>query len=377
MRAAAALYALAVAVLAAAVGQARGDDEVVRIEAVTVALDPNTPERVDVGLARFEAGFVLRAGDPRFGGLSGLLVDPDGTHALAVGDRGTIWRIELVHDQEDRLHSFGEARVWALNHPPFDGSGPAADDAESLAWLAPDGLAIAFEQNHRLRRLPRDDPGAVLEALPTPPDLALAPANQGVEALVELADGRLFAIAEGLFETKDSLRAWLIDGERFERLGYRPGPGFRPTGLDRLGDDVFVLERSLSLLGGWQARVVHVPATDVRPGAMLEGRELLRLRHPFTVDNMEGIAVRRTPDGRVLIYLVSDDNFNVLQRTLLLQFAIDSGPLGLSARTQPRNRRVPSSPGRAAAAAEPWRPWRRDPRSPRSARAGRCRRRRG
>ena len=31
---------------------------------------------------------------------------------------------------------------------------------------------------------------------------------------------------------------------------------------------------------------------------------------------------RRGPDGRVLLYLISDDNFTVLQRTLLLQLSL-------------------------------------------------------
>ncbi|MBT3627577.1 MAG: esterase-like activity of phytase family protein, partial [Rhodospirillaceae bacterium] len=43
---------------------------------------------------------------------------------------------------------------------------------------------------------------------------------------------------------------------------------------------------------------------------------------PLTVDNMEGIAVRRDGAGHTLVYLVSDDNFSVLQRTLLLMFEL-------------------------------------------------------
>jgi hypothetical protein len=40
------------------------------------------------------------------------------------------------------------------------------------------------------------------------------------------------------------------------------------------------------------------------------------------LDNFEGIAARRGSDGGVLLYLVSDDNFLGLQRTLLLQFSL-------------------------------------------------------
>jgi hypothetical protein len=40
------------------------------------------------------------------------------------------------------------------------------------------------------------------------------------------------------------------------------------------------------------------------------------------IDNMEGIAVRRGPKGETLLYLISDDNFSPLQRTLLLMFEL-------------------------------------------------------
>ncbi len=37
---------------------------------------------------------------------------------------------------------------------------------------------------------------------------------------------------------------------------------------------------------------------------------------------MEGIAAVRGADGGALIYLVSDDNFNPLQNTILLMFRL-------------------------------------------------------
>ena len=40
------------------------------------------------------------------------------------------------------------------------------------------------------------------------------------------------------------------------------------------------------------------------------------------MDNFEGLALRRDRAGRTLLYLVSDDNFVPLQRTLLLQFRL-------------------------------------------------------
>jgi hypothetical protein len=46
----------------------------------------------------------------------------------------------------------------------------------------------------------------------------------------------------------------------------------------------------------------------------------LRFAPPLTTDNYEGIAALPRPDGSVRFYLISDDNFSRLQRTLLLAF---------------------------------------------------------
>jgi len=37
---------------------------------------------------------------------------------------------------------------------------------------------------------------------------------------------------------------------------------------------------------------------------------------------MEGIDAHVTPEGETLLTMVSDDNFSMIQRTLLLQFAL-------------------------------------------------------
>jgi hypothetical protein len=43
---------------------------------------------------------------------------------------------------------------------------------------------------------------------------------------------------------------------------------------------------------------------------------------PASVDNMEGLAVREDAGGTI-IYLISDDNFNPIQRTLLMKFRLE------------------------------------------------------
>jgi len=57
---------------------------------------------------------------------------------------------------------------------------------------------------------------------------------------------------------------------------------------------------------------------------------LAEIKRPLTVDNFEGIAVRRNEKARRSLPSL-DDNYNPLQRTLLLMFAL-KGPDALSLR---------------------------------------------
>jgi hypothetical protein len=56
-------------------------------------------------------------------------------------------------------------------------------------------------------------------------------------------------------------------------------------------------------------------------------RELARLNLLVTVDNFEGIAAKEMPDGRVRLFVISDDNFSSRQRTLLMVFDLEKETL--------------------------------------------------
>jgi hypothetical protein len=106
------------------------------------------------------------------------------------------------------------------------------------------------------------------------------------------------------------------------RLPYLPAPGFRVTDCAALDNgDLIVLERRYVRFGILSTRLTLVRAKDIRPGAELAGKELLSLQQPRAVDNFEGIAVQRSPRGTI-VFIVSDDNYNPFQQTLLLQFLL-------------------------------------------------------
>lgn len=273
-------------------------------------------DRVD--RLRLRAAFVLASGDRRFGGLSGLWLAPRGERLIAASDRGLLWLADLEHAPDGTLIGAGAWRAVGPAAAPGDPEGER--DAEALAAVGEE-LMIAYEGSHRLRRVPLAAPDAAAAVLPTPPEL-VEPHNHGIEALVGLDDGALLAIAEGVRRPGGDLAAWLIRDGEVAAASYVPAPGFAPTGADRLDATIYVLERRVSLLSGLSARVVALDAGAVRPGARLVGRELGILGPPAISDNFEGIAARRGPDGSVLLYLVTDDNFTPLLRTLLLQFAV-------------------------------------------------------
>jgi hypothetical protein len=210
--------------------------------------------------------------------------------------------------------------------------GKGASDSESLARLPDGALLVAFERDHRIWRYPAgDNPLAGHpEALPVPEALRTLRSNSGIEALAILApgehggecDGALLAIAEGRKEEAASPAFLWRDGA-WSELTYPRIPGFRPTGATTLpGGDLLVIERSYNILDGVAIRFQQIPASQIRPGATLVGETLAVLRAPLTLDNLEGVTAHRTPSGETLVYLISDDNFNSFQRTLLLVFAL-------------------------------------------------------
>ena len=63
------------------------------------------------------------------------------------------------------------------------------------------------------------------------------------------------------------------------------------------------------------------PTPGTAPARVLPTRILARWQPPVTLDNMEGLAIRREGE-RIFVYLVSDDNLSSLQRTLLMKFEL-------------------------------------------------------
>ncbi len=320
-----AVFLVALAVLMVAPFQATAqpvDAERVELTAFAVDLRPREPEEIRVGRLRYLGGIVLRSPDGRFSGISGLRFVNEGARLLAISDRGH-WISFAPLFEGERLVGAGEAYVW----PMLDETGARlrrpAYDAESLTLIG-DAAYVGFEREHRIdvyRNLMGSDN-------PRPErfrDAATfgAQANNGsLEGLTLLASGRLLAIAE---EPNDdsTFDGWLMSADgSTESLALFAVSPYKLTDLATLpGGDVVTLERRFSPVGGVGARLRLIPAARIAPSALLDGEELASMGADYTVDNMEGIAVRAR-DDRTEIFIISDDNQNPLQRTILMAFEL-------------------------------------------------------
>ena len=198
---------------------------------------------------------------------------------------------------------------------------------------------VSFEGRHRLRHFPAaPSPADTIPVLAAAPkDLSRAPSNKGLEALAILGPEQYLLITEDHRNGDMDATGWILSHARdLERstaaeLSFAVSGLFHPTDAVALPDgDVLVLERRYVLLKGGSMRLRRIAREDIVPGARLVGTSLATIAPPLTVDNMEGIAVRKGTNGETLIYVMSDDNFSTGlgtlwlpgQRTLLMMFEL-------------------------------------------------------
>jgi hypothetical protein len=299
----------------------------ITLTARAVPLSVNEPSLDRVGGLRFSGGLWLTSDDKGFGGLSGLsLEEKQGEiRLLSITDVGDKFTGRLVF-QKDLLSGVDQAVLEPLTDvqgAPI--AGKSWGDAESVSRL-PDGrVLVGFEQHHRIWAY---GPGltAPAHAFETPEALQKAPSNGGLESIANWPDGRILAITEQMKTEDGNLAAFLQQGGQWSALEWTPSAsGFEPSEATVLPDgDLLVLERYWSALTPLdpRSRIMRVKGDSVKPGAILKGELVAQLRAPLTEDNFEGMAAYRDGSGTTHLFIVSDDNFNQAQRTLLLSFVI-------------------------------------------------------
>ena len=292
----------------------------------TVALYPDAPERLDVGRLEYRGGLILSSSDERFGGLSGMEVEGD--RLLAISDSAYWLTAHMEFDENGWLTELSQT-IYA---PMLDANGQPlverAADAEGLAALGNGAYAVSFEREHRISRYDiAPDWSGIAIATPTPitppPGTDRLRDNGGIEGLAS-ADYGLWAGVEFPIIDGRPHTLWLMphDGEA-TGLPFPAESGFGVTGLDRGPDgEIYLLERIYISGVGNTIHIMRFGEFGLETEEQRNNIDSLAIITPdMTVDNIEGIAIGEV-NGEMRIFIVSDDNYNPEQQTLLMSFAL-------------------------------------------------------
>jgi hypothetical protein len=304
--------------------------EPVRITAYAIPhFRHSDPAAIRFGQLEYIGGLELRGAHASFGGISALRVAADGHRFLAVTDTGDWIEGQLAY-LNGRLASVGGVTIAPTLGPDgsrakdlgfWDSESIALDGGQAFVGVERDHAILAFD-------IAKDGLKARGVRIALPAFVQDWPENRGIEALGILPAGTLYAgrligLSERSHGRDEPTEGFVMkkDGSEPFRFRLQRSDGFDITDLDFLpSGDLVVLERFFSPLRGVAMRLRRVKTAEIRPEALVDGEILLTADKSFHVDNMEGLSIHRNAEGQTIFTIVSDDNFSVAQRTLLLQF---------------------------------------------------------
>ena len=293
------------------------------------SFDTRDRSHLRFGALEYRSGLILTSSFRGFGGLSGLRLDAKGERFIAISDKGGWFTGRIVYKGREMV---------------------GLDDVEAAPMLGPDGRAITargwFDSEsialdgafvyiglERVNQVLRYDFSKGFtrsrgEVVPLPPAAKKLPYNKGLEALVMVGKGfalagTLIAISERGLDAQGNLIAFLIGGPSPGQFAVRRTNNFDVSDAVLLANgDLLILERKFSWLTGIGIRIRRIALKSVAPGAVVDGPSIFEADLGHEIDNMEGIDAHVTPEGDTVLTMVSDDNFSLIQRTLLLQFKL-------------------------------------------------------
>ena len=284
-----------------------------------MALDSADPARRDVGRLRYLGGWALKSDEPAFGGLSGAMMARG--EIIAVSDAGALVRIGLTGGKPD-----GRGHILPVPKGCGDALYKRDRDAEALTGTpGTRDIWLSLERRNAICRLD----GLRRTITETfPPAIAKWPEPTGGEALLRMPDGRFLIWSESRIGIGKQFSLLRFDRDPtrpdagVEAMGWRAPAGFRPVDATLLPDGrILVLHRKFSIMRWFASALTIIDPAELVRGRIVEGREIARIDGPLIRDNYEALA-STSEGGRTIVWLLSDDNFHFLQRTLLLKFAL-------------------------------------------------------
>lgn len=290
--------------------------------------------RTRFGALEYRSGLILTSSFFGFGGLSALRLDPKGERFIAVSDQGSWFTGRIVYRGREMV---GLEDVEAAPLLGADGRPITATrgwyDSESLAL---DG-SFAYVGLERVNQVLRYDFSKGFtrsrgEVVPLPPAARKLPTNKGLEALVFVPKvmpngqplaGTLIAFSERGLDANGNLIAFLVGGKTPGQFSVRRTENFDISDAVLLPSGaLLILERKFSWLGGVGIRIRRLALSEIAPGALVDGPAIFNADLGNEIDNMEGIDAHVTAEGETVLTMISDDNFSLIQRNLLLQFTL-------------------------------------------------------
>ena len=292
------------------------------------SFDTRDRSRIRFDSLEYRSGLILTSRFRGFGGLSGLRLDKRGERFIAISDKGSWFTGRIVYKGREMIG------IDDVEASPI--LGPDGKPITSRGWFDTESIALdgslVYVGLERVNQVLRFDfakgfTRALGEPLQLPLGARKLPYNKGIEALVMVPKGlpmagTLIAFSERGLDAQGNITAFLI-GKTLGLFSIRRTENFDVSDAVLLASgDLLVLERKFSWLAGVGIRIRRIPLASVAPGAVVDGPSIFSADLGNDVDNMEGIDAHVTPEGDTVLTLVSDDNFSMIQRNLLLQFTL-------------------------------------------------------
>ena len=289
---------------------------------VTATPVPINDPALEAGTGRLVyAGGVQIASDfNRLHGLSDLKFD-DAERFWSITDEGLLVRGRVQLDDGGRLVGVEGVEVRPLMDPDGQPLIPKyLADAEGLALMPNGEILVSFERLHRVWRYDRAGGWLGERVIPDFPFTE----NEGMEGIAWAADDAFWAAGEdgGLWWCEPE--ACTLHDDLSDQ---RPGDtDLRLTSLTQtMPGERWRYELRRAYIAASNTNIISIAHREAAPcpDRCIRGGEIpTTFTAPATVDNFEGIAAVRRPDGGVRLYILSDDNFNPNQRMLLMAFDV-------------------------------------------------------
>jgi hypothetical protein len=292
------------------------------------SFDTRDRSRLRFGELEYRSGLILTSRFRGFGGLSGLRLDAKGERFIAISDKGG-WFTGRIAYKGREMTGLDDVEASPM-------LGPDGKPITSRGWFDTEALAldgslvyVGLERVNQILRFDfaRGFTRAHGELVQLPLGVRKLPYNKGIEALVVVPKGlplagTLIAISERGLDAQGNIAAFLI-GKTLGLFSVRRTENFDVSDAVLLPSGaLLLLERKFSWLGGIGIRIRRIALASIAAGAVIDGPSIFEADLGHEIDNMEGIDAHVTPEGETVLTLVSDDNFSMIQRNLLLQFTL-------------------------------------------------------